>query len=84
MELQKMADSIESKEQLAAFVHALAQDLHANREAWENDTLETYLEALASWIEVSDAALKKKGETPPHSPRWKDLAQLLIAAKVYE
>lgn len=84
MELKQMADSVNSKEQLAAFVHALSKDLHAHPEEWENNTLEMYFDALAGWLEVSDADHHAKAETAPHSPRWKDIAQMLIAAKAYE
>jgi len=77
MNLSEMADRVASKDQLAAFVHALANDLHSHPEEWENATLETYLEALSVWLEV-------KGEPPPQSPRWKDIANMLIAAKIYE
>lgn len=77
MNISEMAESVASKDQLAAFVHALANDLHSHPEEWENATLETYLEALGVWLEV-------KGEGPAQTPRWKDIAHMLIAAKVYE
>lgn len=89
MELTQMADSVDSKARLAAFVHALAQDLHARPQEWENTTLEMYLDALAGWLEVSDLEVSDhegadKAQARAHSPRWQDMAHMLIAAKTYE
>lgn len=42
-------DSVRTREDLAAFVLALRQDLLSNQAAWENPTLERFLEALAAW-----------------------------------
>ena len=50
MDLTEARDSIETRQDLARFVNLLRQDLANNADAWENPTLDRYLEALAGWI----------------------------------
>ena len=44
---------------------------------WENPTLESFLEALAAWLEDS-------GRSTDHPPSWGLIIQMLEAAKIYE
>jgi hypothetical protein len=76
--------AIRSKADLAEFVLALATDLQATPEAWENSTLEGYLSALASWREDSDGYDQNQGRPVPVSPSWRDVADMLIGATMYE
>ena len=55
----------------------LAADFKANPNAWENPTLERYLDAMAAWLE--DAS--KRNQQPPS---WELIVQMLEAAKIYE
>jgi len=84
MELHEKIAGIKSKGDLVAFVHALCADLQTNPEAWENVTLDRYLQALASWIEDSDGYYNNQGRPIPATPSWRDLAEMLMAAKMYE
>lgn len=84
MKLDEMVDSIQSKDDLVAFVNALANDLQSRPEEWENDTLEEFLSAFARWLADSDGAYRNKGVSPPQIPTWKNIAEMLIAAKIYE
>ena len=49
------ARAIDSREDLAAFVLGLTEDFEANREAWENLRVGTYLSALSAWLGSADA-----------------------------
>jgi hypothetical protein len=84
MELHERLDTIKSKTDLIEFIEALAQDLRDNTAKWENPTLESYLAALASWLEASDHAYANQGRPIPVTPSWQSVAEMLIAAKVYE
>lgn len=84
MELHEKVTGIKSKADLVAFVQALCADLQANPEAWENVTLDRYLQALASWIEDSDGYYNNQGRPIPTTPSWRDVADMLMAAKIYE
>ncbi len=84
MELHEKVAGIKSKADLVALVQALCADLQANPEAWENATLDRYLQALASWIEDSDRYYNNQGRPIPTTPSWRDVADMLMAAKMYE
>jgi hypothetical protein len=82
--LNDQVDSIKTRKDLAAFVHELLHHLRMNPGEWENQTLESYLEALAAWVEDCDGFYANRGETVPQDPSWKFLGEALLAAKVYE
>jgi hypothetical protein len=84
MKLSQRIKGVESREELAAFVGSLRKDLDANREEWENPTLESFLEAMESWIEAMDGYYLNKGEASPESPTWQTFALILHASKIYE
>ena len=84
MKLHERVAGIRSKADLVEFVRALSEDLRAKPEDWENRTLERYLSALASWLEDSDGYYKNQGRAVPVSPSWQNVAEILIAAKIYE
>ena len=64
----------------AAFVHVV-RELHAELasrpEDWENPVLDRFFEALAAWVEDSDAQLEQDID-------WGPFADALRAARVYE
>ncbi len=75
---------IVSKEDLVAFIRTLGEDLRSNPAGWENATLDQFLSALASWIEDSEGYYRSQGRPPPKELAWSDIADMLIAAKMYE
>lgn len=78
MTLAEHNQSIRSREDFVAFLRALTADLHDKPETWENGSLERFLEALAVCAE------DRKSEPAPQQANWKALADMLMAAKVYE
>jgi len=46
MELLAREKAVQTRTDLAAFVHALRDDLRVSEDDWENPTLDRYLEAL--------------------------------------
>ena len=68
---------MKTREDVVAAIRVLLADLDANPEAWENPTLERYLDSMAGWLED----FGKKYDSPPS---WELIIQMLQAAKIYE
>lgn len=83
-ELEANAEQLESRGDLVAFLGQLADSLVENPEAWENDTLEGFLRAWSVWLSEMDGYFLNRQETVPETPSWRLVAQMLLAAKVYE
>lgn len=82
--LHEQVDTIETRDELVAFINALRDDLIANPKQWENSTLETFLAALASWTEDMDGFYVNHGREIPRTPSWKTVGEMLAAARIYE
>ncbi|MFJ9473062.1 DUF7660 family protein [Streptomyces caniferus] len=77
-------DELRSREELAAFVRKLHQDFLQHGDAWDNNTLATFLEALAAWVHDSPGFYQNSGKELPAGGDWTFIARALQAAKVYE
>lgn len=82
--VETIAQSVKSKEDFVRFMAALIQDLKNNPDKWENQSLETYLEAVQRWTEDMDGYYANNNHSVPDNVTWKVLADILIAAKMYE
>jgi len=76
--------SIISREDFVFFVYELSKDFRANPQLWENQDIGTYLEALAAWVEDMEGYYINQGESVPEKLDWKNIADMLMAAKIYE
>ena len=74
---------VRTRSEFVGFVRSLAKDAHSASERWENDTLPRYLLALAAWVEDMDGYYQGRGEPVLEIP-WTSVAEMLIAARVYE
>ena len=84
MEIEKLVDTVHTKEDLVQFLYSLARDLASNDKAWENPTLGGFLEACASWLEDSSLPNQAFDSRSPDSPTWKAFAHILAAGRIYE
>lgn len=84
MELADARDAIQTRQDLARFVSLLRRDLEHNEDAWENPTLDRFLEALAGWIADMGGYLQNQGLPEPEQPDWRLVGQMLLAASIYE
>jgi hypothetical protein len=84
MTLDEQNNSIRSREDFVAFVKALNKDLHDNPSTWGNPSLGSFLEALAAWVEDMDGYYLNQKKPVPEQPEWKVVADMLLAAKIYE
>jgi hypothetical protein len=73
-----------SREDVVNVVRAMATDLRNHKDDWQNASLDTYLDALASSIEEVDEIYPDRGEVVPDQPSWQLVAQLLVMASGYE
>ena len=55
----------------------LREDLRSNPDAWQNQTLQDYLEAIQAWLEATK-------ERAPCEPTWEFVAGLFGVGKIYE
>jgi hypothetical protein len=75
---------IETREDLARFVKELGKEYKAAPNSWENDSLQSFLAALAAWIEDMDGYYMNQNQPVPATPEWKTFGQMLAAARYYE
>lgn len=73
-ELGHAAQNIKTREDFEFFLEKLVSDYNQNKEAWQNDTLKSYLEALHGFNYNSEK----------DRPSWKAFAEMLLAARLYE
>jgi hypothetical protein len=84
MELREMAEKIQTRDDLVLFINHLVQDLRTRPERWENASLDAYLTAIAAWVQDMEGYYRNRGETTPHRPTWKNVGEILLAARIYE
>lgn len=75
---------IGSRQDFLRFMQLLRADLRDNRHSWENDTLETYLEALQAVVTDWEGRFLNRGESIPEELSWRLLGEILAAATLYE
>jgi hypothetical protein len=73
--------SAESRSDVARVVERMLVDLRAHPTAWENPSLERFLEALAACLVDGVGAVHEDGAG---APTWTLLAEVLVAASGYE
>ena len=76
--------TIQSRTDFITLLRTLLRELRDKPETWENRTLPQFLEALAAWIEDLDGFYRNQGRSVPDQPSWEMLAEMLLAARVYE
>jgi hypothetical protein len=82
--LYQQAHEVNSREDLVRFIHALLHDLEDNPDDWENPTLDRYLEAMAAWVHDMHGYYRNRGERMPEVLTWRHVADILMAARIYE
>ncbi|MEL6867993.1 MAG: hypothetical protein AAFP19_26445, partial [Bacteroidota bacterium] len=69
------ASEVENKETFIIFLKTLIKDFEKNTNDWDNAELSQFLEGIYGYS--LDKAF-------PAEPSWKEFAEILIAARVYE
>lgn len=84
MNLEDLAVTVRTRDDLARFVLRLKDDLLANPQKWENRDLSPFLEAMAGWIADMEGYYKNTGQDLDSLPPWRIVADMLMGARVYE
>ncbi|MFI9603775.1 hypothetical protein ACIHCX_28670 [Streptomyces sp. NPDC052043] len=58
-------ERVDSREDLAAFVRSLRRSYAEDESSWENADLDSFLEALAAWIDDADGWYSNTGRELP-------------------
>jgi hypothetical protein len=77
-------DQVCTKEDFVQFVYKLRDIYRSDRSKWQNDTLDTYLEALAGRAEDMDGAYLNWNKEVPKDINWNVIAKMLVAASIYD
>jgi hypothetical protein len=81
---ERSVEEFKSRFDVAALAESMADTIRADAEAWENNTLGSFLSGLSGWLEDMHGYYEARGEETPAQPTLQTLADLLRAAKVYE
>lgn len=84
MELNKKIENLNTKEDFVRFLELLAQDFRNNPNDWGNKSVESFLEAAASWTEDMEGYYQNTNSLIPQNINWNVFANILMAAKMYE
>jgi hypothetical protein len=84
MDLHEQVASINTREDLVKFIQQLADDLRADPDAWENASLERFLDALARWSGSMHNVYRNTGRPVPDEPSWRTIGEMMLAATMYE
>jgi len=84
MTLAERARAVRTREDLVAFVEALAADYGNNQATWTNTDLASFLAAMSAWSEDMEGFYENSGEDLASLSPWRVLADILMAARVYE
>ncbi|MCZ8957186.1 DUF7660 family protein [Escherichia albertii] len=75
---------INTREDFIQFLEFLSSNARNNLDEWENKDLSSYLESMASWIEDMDGYYLNQKLPVPENINWAFIADILMAARVYE
>lgn len=81
--LVEIQTQINSKKDFVFFLENLIADLKENPADWENDNLESFLEAMSAWVDDMDGFYKNLNAQSPNI-NWQFIGQLLLASRIYE
>ena len=82
-DLNSLSESVSTREEFSSFVRALQSDLIHNAHTWQNGSLDSFLEAMAAWVDDMDGYYRNK-TGPMVEPSWTVFAHILAAARLYE
>lgn len=75
---------INTKENFIQFLEFLSSNARNNMSEWENKDLPSYIESMASWVEDMEGYYLNQNLSVPENVNWTFIADILMAARVYE
>jgi hypothetical protein len=84
MDLERRAGQAMTRSDLAEFLEQLADSSVTEPERWDHSNLADFLRSWSAWLGDMDGFYAGRGEPVPAAPSWQSIAQMLLAARVYE
>ncbi|MEO9532853.1 MAG: hypothetical protein ABJG68_14980 [Crocinitomicaceae bacterium] len=76
---------VNDRDSFIKFTKELLENYRTQGEKWENNTLETFLEALSTYSEEIDGYYRNLHPERNHEePSWKAFSEILSGAVIYE
>ena len=75
---------INTREDFIQFLEFLSSNARNDLSEWGNKDLPSYFESMASWIEDMDGYYLNQKLSIPENVNWTFIADVLMAARVYE
>ena len=76
------AGKIQTLDDLIGLIGELRADLTQHPHGWENQTLQSFLEAMQAWMD--DVRPQIDAEEQSLKSEWELFARILLAARIYE
>ncbi|NJL27794.1 MAG: hypothetical protein HC897_07800 [Thermoanaerobaculia bacterium] len=85
MDIEDFADRVRTRQDFEEFLERLLSDLQDHGEEWGNTSLKEFLEGLRGFARDMAGYYTNRGESLDLAqPTWRVVADLLLAARVYE
>lgn len=75
---------IRSRLDFADYVDQLRAELTDKSIEWQNEDLESFLEAMSAWVRDMDGVYRNRVEEVPQDVPWDVFAQILLSASACE
>ncbi|WP_259282377.1 hypothetical protein, partial [Enterobacter sp. EC_62] len=75
---------INTRDDFIKFLENLSSNSRNNLSEWESKDLPSYFESMASWVEDMDGYYLNQKLPVPENVNWTFIADILMAARVYE
>jgi hypothetical protein len=77
-------DEVTTQSDVVDVVEQMLADLRSQPTAWENSSLERFLDAFAACLDATPGGAGGHGGHAPVQPTWRLLAEMLVKASGYE
>ncbi|KAB2915895.1 MAG: hypothetical protein F9K23_09180 [Bacteroidetes bacterium] len=78
-------DDLKTKEDFIAFLDFFYKDYLKNKDKWENNTLELFLEAMIAYTEdIQGMYDNQKSGVDSNEASWRVFADIMCGAAIYE
>lgn len=77
-------DTIETQKDLVKFIEELREEFQTPSDVWINRDLDSFLEAMAAWVNDMEGYYKNTGQAIPTRVHWGFIGHILRAATMYE
>lgn len=84
MAIVDRARAVRTRDDFVALLGAVVADLQTHPEDWTNRDLQSFLEAMAAWGEDMAGFYSNRGEDLANIAPWRVMADMIMAALIYE